>query len=65
VCPAQGRRTIIVVSHKLSLVEWADLILHLEDGEIKEQGIHSQLLALAGSDYAGLWRSQVESRDRS
>jgi ATP-binding cassette subfamily B protein len=61
----QGRRTIIVVSHKLSLVEWADLVLHLEDGEIKEQGSHSQLLALAGSDYAGLWRSQVESMDRS
>ncbi len=34
----QGRRTIIIVSHKLALVEWADLILYLEEGEIKKRG---------------------------
>jgi ATP-binding cassette, subfamily B, heavy metal transporter len=61
----QGRRTIIIVSHKLPLVEWADLILYLEDGEIKEQGSHRQLLALTDGGYAGLWRSQVESINRS
>jgi ABC-type multidrug transport system fused ATPase/permease subunit len=61
----QGRRTIIIVSHKLPLVEWADLVLYLEDGEIKERGSHRQLLALAGGGYTRLWRSQVESINRS
>jgi ABC-type multidrug transport system fused ATPase/permease subunit len=57
----QGRRTIIIVTHKLPLVDWADLILYLEDGEIRERGTHRQLLARAGGGYASLWRSQREA----
>jgi ATP-binding cassette, subfamily B, heavy metal transporter len=57
----QGRRTIIIVTHKLPLVDWADLILYLEDGEIREHGTHRQLLARAGGGYASLWRSQREA----
>jgi ABC-type multidrug transport system fused ATPase/permease subunit len=57
----QRRRTIIIVTHKLPLVEWTDLILYLESGEIRERGTHQELLDLARSGYAGLWKLQTEA----
>ncbi len=41
-------RTTFVIAHRLSTVMHADRILVLEDGEIKEQGTHQQLLAKGG-----------------
>ncbi|BAU56570.1 lipid A export ATP-binding/permease protein MsbA [Halorhodospira halochloris] len=50
-------RTSIVIAHRLSTVENADQILFLEDGEVVEQGSHSELLDREGR-YAELYRMQ-------
>jgi ATP-binding cassette subfamily B multidrug efflux pump len=41
-------RTVFLVSHRISTVESADLILVLDRGRIVERGTHAELLALGG-----------------
>ena len=58
-------RTAVVIAHRLSSVEHADLILYLEDGEVRERGSHAELLARDGA-YAALWRKQMsEGREEA
>ena len=52
-------RTSFIVAHRLSTVRNADVILYMENGTIKENGSHSELLALGGG-YANLYTSQFK-----
>ena len=51
------QRTSIVVSHRISSVRAADLIIVLEDGKVVERGTHDTLITADGL-YAGLYRKQ-------
>ncbi|MFG2487317.1 ABC transporter ATP-binding protein [Streptomyces virginiae] len=54
---ALAGRTAVVIAHRLSTVQAADLILVVEDGRIVERGTHTELLA-AGGRYEELYRTQ-------
>ncbi|XP_066210393.1 ATP-dependent translocase ABCB1 [Saccopteryx leptura] len=45
---AREGRTCIVIAHRLSTIQNADLIVVFQNGKIKEQGTHQQLLAQKG-----------------
>lgn len=50
-------RTSFVIAHRLSTIKNADIILVMKDGDIIEQGSHSELLKKGGF-YADLYNSQ-------
>ncbi len=58
---ALAGRTALVISHRLSTVRAADLILVIEDGRVVERGKHAELLAAEGR-YAELYRTQFSEQ---
>ena len=53
-------RTSFVIAHRLSTIKTADTILVMKNGNIVEQGSHSQLMAQGGF-YSQLYNSQFAS----
>jgi ATP-binding cassette, subfamily B, bacterial len=51
-------RTTLIITHDLHLAARADLILYIEDGQVREQGTHAELGKLNGR-YAALYRMQL------
>jgi len=54
-----GGRTVVIVAHRLSTVRNADQIIVLDNGEIVEQGVHSELVDQKDIYYS-LVRNQLE-----
>lgn len=52
-------RGVLLISHRLSSLHQADRIVVLQDGEIIEQGTHSELVVASGL-YAAMHRRQAE-----
>ncbi len=53
-------RTSFIIAHRLSTIRDADLILVMNEGDIVEQGSHTELLSKKGF-YASLYNSQFEN----
>ncbi|ADQ79266.1 ABC transporter related protein [Paludibacter propionicigenes WB4] len=45
-------KTAVIISHRLSTVQWADIIYVFNDGEVVESGNHQELLQLGGKYYS-------------
>ena len=54
-----GKKTVILISHRLANVVDADEIIVLDNGRVVEHGSHKQLLENGGL-YENMYRSQME-----
>lgn len=52
-------RTVLVIAHRLSTVQTADMVAVVSDGQIAESGTHDELLAMNGI-YTALVRRQLQ-----
>jgi len=56
------KRTTILISHRISTVRGADMIIYMREGEIIERGTHEELLVRQGA-YCHLYRRQQLARE--
>jgi ATP-binding cassette, subfamily B, multidrug efflux pump len=57
-----ANRTTVIISHRVSSAKLADKIIVLDDGEIKEQGTHDELMAQNGL-YRELYDKQLQTEE--
>jgi ABC-type multidrug transport system fused ATPase/permease subunit len=58
-----GRNTEMIAAHRISTVKDADRIVVLENGEIRQLGTHSELLADRRGAYRGFYEQQRLKED--
>jgi len=44
-------KTVLIISHRLSAIKWADIIYVIDDGQIIESGTHDELMQKKGKYY--------------
>lgn len=57
-----SKKTIIMIAHRLKTIQHADTILVFEEGVLKEQGSHEELMSLDNT-YKGMWDAYEKTRD--
>ncbi len=55
-------RTTIIIAHRLSTIVNADQIIVMDQGNIAETGMHTELLNKHGL-YANLWSQQLNTKE--
>ncbi|WP_080718064.1 ABC transporter ATP-binding protein [Xenorhabdus bovienii] len=55
------RKTVLVIAHKLSSIQYADKIVVMDQGDIVEEGTHSELIDRQGL-YHELWQLQQQTQ---
>jgi ATP-binding cassette subfamily B protein/ATP-binding cassette subfamily C protein len=55
---ADKSQTLIIISHRLTTIERADVIFMLKDGRVAEQGTAAELIAKKGEFYT-MFESQI------
>jgi len=55
---ADKTQTLIIISHRLTTIERADVIYMLKDGRVVETGTHDELIALKG-EFFTMFESQI------
>lgn len=53
-------KTVVFISHRLSSATMADRVYLFENGEIIEEGTHSELLSMNGK-YSDMWHKQADT----
>lgn len=59
-----GQHTTLIIAHRLSTIVDADQILVMSQGQIVEQGTHSELLQYEGI-YKQMWELQLHEKDEN
>jgi ATP-binding cassette, subfamily B, multidrug efflux pump len=62
--PLMAEKTTIIISHRISSVKHADLIIVMDDGKITEKGTHTELLQQKGN-YLDLYEMQAAEIEKS
>lgn len=57
----RGAKTLVVIAHQLSTIQMADQIVALENGQIKEQGTHDELM----QNPKGLYAHFLQQREQA